>query len=147
MPVIPQTLWLILLGRGKVQQKALDELLILPADNFLKSATIEILYALQKNLEANKLGTKTEERELIMRLASLYQEDKARAKAEGIAEGKREEGINLILRLLTRKLGNLDSQSTAITNELSLEKLEMLAEALLDFNSQSDLATWFRENS
>lgn len=53
LPVTKETLWLRLLGRGKVQQQAIDELLALADDYPIKSAILEILYTLQKNLEIN----------------------------------------------------------------------------------------------
>lgn len=62
LTVTKETLWLRLLGRGKVQQQGIDELLSLPRDEPLKSAIIEILYTLQKNLEVNQTLAKPEER-------------------------------------------------------------------------------------
>ena len=59
LAVTRETLWLRLLGRGKVQQRGIDELLNLPTDEPLKSAIIEILYSLQKNLEVNQSFRRT----------------------------------------------------------------------------------------
>ena len=130
------------------------------------------------DLEANRDSSEKEDRELMMRLAPLYQEEKAKARQEGfeqgilegIREGKAEgiregeargeargirEGeargeargkINLILRLLNRKFGNLDPNITEQIRQLSLEKLETLAESLLDFNTQADLDNWLTDN-
>lgn len=78
----------------------------------------------------------------MMRLAPLYQEDKARAREEGRREGE----INLALCQLTKKLGNLDTQITTQINQLSLTQVENLAEALLDFSNLEDLQIWLREN-
>jgi flagellar biosynthesis/type III secretory pathway protein FliH len=102
----------------------------------------------------------------MMRLAPLYQEEKAKARQEGFEQGIREgeargeargirEGeargeargkINLILRLLNRKFGNLNPNSTEQIGQLSLDKLETLGESLLDFNTQADLDNWLRDN-
>ncbi|ELS00150.1 hypothetical protein, partial [Gloeocapsa sp. PCC 73106] len=90
LSVTPETLWLRLLGRGRVQQQAIDELINLPEDYPNKSITLEILYTLQKNLEINQGNIEPEDRELIMRLAPLYQEDRARAIEEGFQRGKTE---------------------------------------------------------
>jgi predicted transposase YdaD len=49
------------------------------------------------------------------------------------------EGKKLVLRQLTRKLGNLSPQLQAQVNSLNLEQVESLGEALLDFNSIDDL--------
>jgi predicted transposase/invertase (TIGR01784 family) len=69
------------------------------------------------------------------------------AKAEGKAEGKAEEGRALVLKLLTRKLGkaiDLDLQSRV--NSLTIEQIESLGEALLDFQGLEELVNWLDNN-
>ncbi|TVQ47331.1 MAG: DUF4351 domain-containing protein [Gloeocapsa sp. DLM2.Bin57] len=88
--------------------------------------------------------TITEESELIVRLAPLYQGDRARARQEGKIEGKTEEALNLIQRLLTKKLENINPELITIISQLNLESLERLAEDLIDFTSQTDLEDWLR---
>ena len=118
------------------------------ADDYpIKSVILEILYTLQRNLEVNREITQKEDRELIMRLAPLYQEEKARAKQEGRQEGRQEGEINLTLRLLTRKFGNLPPEIINQIQQLSLKKIETLAEMLLDFQNIQDLETWLEDNS
>lgn len=63
--------------------------------------------------------------------------------SEGRQEGRREESVQLALRLLQRRLGVL----LALAHEqrirrLSLEQAEALIEALLDFQTPDDLGTW-----
>ncbi|WP_088241193.1 Rpn family recombination-promoting nuclease/putative transposase [Calothrix rhizosoleniae] len=93
-------------------------------------------------------------REEIMLESVIYQDIVAQAtakgKAEGRAEGKaqgRAEGIqegetSLVLRLLKRRIGELDSQLEVTIGNLSVAQLEELGEALLDFSTQDDLLTW-----
>ncbi|WP_373543094.1 DUF4351 domain-containing protein [Chamaesiphon sp.] len=57
-------------------------------------------------------------------------------------KGRNEEGKSLILRMLTRKLGMLDPNSIDLINNLNLEAIESLGNALLDFNTTTDLTTW-----
>lgn len=57
-------------------------------------------------------------------------------------EGKQEERLNLILRLLKRKLDNLPVELEGKIRNLSFDSLENLAEALLGFNSIEDLQQW-----
>jgi predicted transposase/invertase (TIGR01784 family) len=64
------------------------------------------------------------------------------AKAEGKAEGRQAEAQSMILRLLVRRCGNLDAEVRAAVMALSLEKLEDLGEALLDFQGIIDLMSW-----
>ena len=60
-----------------------------------------------------------------------------------IREGRQEEGRSLILRQLTRRVGELPQQWRDRVNSLSLEQLENLGEALLDFQGIRDLETWW----
>jgi predicted transposase YdaD len=61
-------------------------------------------------------------------------------------QGRQEEGRSLILRQLNRRVGNLPNQAVAQINTLSLEQLENLGEALLDFTGLPDLERWLGEN-
>jgi predicted transposase/invertase (TIGR01784 family) len=59
-------------------------------------------------------------------------------KEEGRIEGER----SLIFRLLQRRVGELPQDIRESIETLSLEKLENLGEALLDFTSLADLQVW-----
>ncbi|MBO1047847.1 MAG: DUF4351 domain-containing protein [Dolichospermum sp. DEX182a] len=133
LPQTQETLWLRLLGRGTVQKRAIDELAALPLNQPYVKITLELLYNLQKNLKINQ-SSQTEDQELIMRLAPLYQQDRELAKQEGEQR--------LIIRQLNRRIGEIDSLLIQKVQELSVEKLEELGEALLDFTSVTDLETW-----
>ena len=80
-------------------------------------------------------------REEIMRESVIYQD----IRESGKAQGRREEAVSLILRLLNRRLGEISSTLGQQIQELSLEQLETLGEALLDFTSLTDLTTWLLE--
>jgi len=84
-------------------------------------------------------------REEIMRESVIYQDIRESGKAQGREEGRREEAVSLILRLLNRRLGEISSTLGQQIRELSLEQLETLGEALLDFTSLTDLTTWLLE--
>ena len=64
----------------------------------------------------------------------------AEGRQEGRQEGLQEGEANVTLRLLTRRCGPLNDATTARIQALPLEKLEALAEALLDFKGPADLA-------
>ncbi len=142
LPQTQETLWLRLLGRGTVQKRAIDELAALPLNQPYVKITLELLYNLQKNLKINQ-SSQTEDQELIMRLAPLYQQDRELAKQEGLQEGLEKEQ-RLIIRLLNRRVGEIDSLLVQKVQELPVEKLEELGEALLDFTSITDLETWLK---
>jgi predicted transposase/invertase (TIGR01784 family) len=61
-------------------------------------------------------------------------------------EAKTEEAVSLVLRLLTRKVGNLSPQIQASISALQIERVESLGEALLDFASMADLEAWLSQN-
>ena len=135
LPQTQETLWLRLLGRGTVQKQAIDELVALPLNQPYVEITLELLYNLQQNLRINQ-SSQTEDRELIMRLAPLYQQDRELAKQEGEQR--------LIIRQLNRRIGEIESSLIQKVQALSVEQLEELGEALLDFTSIGDLENWLQ---
>ena len=54
-------------------------------------------------------------------------------------EGRQEEAANLVMRLLTKRFGELSEDLRSPISGLSLSVLEELGEALLDFTSVEDL--------
>ncbi len=78
--------------------------------------------------------------EVELRQTRFYQE----VSAEGRQEGKQKECILLLSRLLRRKFGLQPQLENSLQDLISLplEKLENLADALLDFNAVTDLETW-----
>ncbi|MBP5971168.1 DUF4351 domain-containing protein [Brasilonema sp. CT11] len=76
-----------------------------------------------------------------MRLASLYQQDREQAIQEGNKQGEQ----RLIIRQLNRRFGEIDSSLIERVRELSIEQLEALGEALLDFSALTDLEAWLTQ--
>jgi Domain of unknown function (DUF4351) len=66
---------------------------------------------------------------------------------QGIEKGAEQEARSLILRLLTRRVGILSSETRSQVESLTLEQLESLGEALLDFSGGADLERWLRSQS
>ncbi len=60
----------------------------------------------------------------------------------GVAEGEARGEARVTLRQLNRRCGALSAATIAQIEALPLEKLEALAEALLDFQGPDDLANW-----
>lgn len=71
----------------------------------------------------------------------VYQEARAEEREIGLQCERA-----LILKLLTRKLGNVSPQLQARVSALDIDLLESLGEALLDFNSIADLEAWLNQN-
>jgi len=55
--------------------------------------------------------------------------------------------LSLILRQLVRRLGTLQPETENSIRQLSVEELENLGEAVLDFNHPSDLTAWLQANA
>ena len=144
LPETPETLWLRLLGRGGTRTRAIDELEALSPSHPFKSASLKLLYNLSRNLQALPKRTQ-EERKFIMRLAPLYEQDREAAIQQGEAIGLQKEASKLVLRQLKRRFGELPPHITETIQKLSVEKLEDLGEALLDFESQADLINWLNQ--
>jgi len=64
------------------------------------------------------------------------------ARAEGEVSGRTNEGRSLVLRQLTRKLGDISPEIQARVNSLTLDRVESLGEDLLDFTQMADLTSW-----
>jgi hypothetical protein len=64
----------------------------------------------------------------------------------GIKKGRQEGSAGILLRQLQRRFGPLDEATEAHIRALSLEQLEELSDALLDFASLSDLEAWLQQH-
>ena len=69
-------------------------------------------------------------------------EGRQEGRQEGRREGRQLEARSVALRQLNRRCGPLGEATTARIQALSLEQLEALTDALLDFQGSVDLATW-----
>jgi predicted transposase YdaD len=72
----------------------------------------------------------------------VKEEGREEGKQVGKEEGRQEEARTFVLRLLTKRFGEVSSEFKSQISRLSLEQLEALGEALLDFVSFDDLAVW-----
>jgi predicted transposase YdaD len=79
----------------------------------------------------------------VLRESPWYQEILRKGREEGRQEGR----ISLVLKLLNRRVGTLSPEITVQVQALSLEQLEALGEALLDFLEMSDLVNWLATHS
>ena len=61
-------------------------------------------------------------------------------------EVKQEATRSLVIRLLSRRFGEIPSTTQTQIEQLNLEQTESLAEALLDFTSLDDLTNWLEQS-
>jgi predicted transposase/invertase (TIGR01784 family) len=71
-------------------------------------------------------------------------EAKEEGREEGKIEGKVEGERTIVLRLLNRRVGNIPGALLSQVQKLSVEQLEALGDALLDFSSVADLEGWLQ---
>lgn len=64
----------------------------------------------------------------------------------GKEEGKQEQGQTLVIQQLQKQVGELPQEVRERIQTLSLEQLESLGEALLDFTAIEDLLNWLSAN-
>ncbi|MEQ8999225.1 MAG: flagellar assembly protein H [Coleofasciculus sp. B1-GNL1-01] len=138
LPRTAETLWLRLLGKGRVQQQAIEEISALPEDHPLRQSALDLLYNLQMNLQTHQnLGK--QERELIMALAPLFRQQLDAALQRGMEQGiqqgiqqGRQQGQRLIIEnLLQTRLGQLTPTLTALITPLSALPPQQLTPFLL----------------
>ena len=96
-------------------------------DNYLRLDPVE---EAQFKVEVDKIKL-VKEQEQVMEITTSWME-----------QGQESATRALTIKLLTRKLGNLSPGLLARVNGLNLERVEALAEDLLDFTSVGDLESW-----
>jgi predicted transposase YdaD len=80
----------------------------------------------------------------IMQQSVIYQEWKEEFLQEGRQESEQAGEARLVLRLLTRRIGDVAPKMRIQIQALSLFQLEALGEALLDFTQPEDLVEWLQ---
>jgi predicted transposase YdaD len=140
----PGLLPLAILGRTEDRVQTLREVSSLidnindrrEQSNIIAATSLLAGLVLEKNVVRSIL------REEIMQESTIYQDIIQEGRQQGIQQGK----ADLVLRLLKRRVSNLNpDEETRIAN-LSEKQLEALGEALFDLSSREDLLTWLDNN-
>lgn len=66
---------------------------------------------------------------------------------EVFTEGRQEEACALVLRLLSKRLGQINVELESHLHRLTLPQIEALADVLLDFTTVTDLEVWLTQQS
>jgi predicted transposase/invertase (TIGR01784 family) len=123
-------------ARQQSEQAIIDLITTIIVYKFSNLSREEIAEMLGLNLEEPRaiLEAKEEGRE----------EGKVEGREEGKVEGKVEGERTIILRLLNRRVGNISDTLLSQIQGLSVEQLEALGDALLDFSTLADLERWLQ---
>jgi hypothetical protein len=148
LPTTEETLWLRILGKGRVQQQAIAELEALPENNPLRSKAIDLLVSLKTTLEVGQ-NVDQEDRDLIMRLSPIYEQRLAEARQEGqqqgLQQGMQTERRITIENLLRVRFGTLDEELVAIIESMLVLPPEEFTPFLLQ-SSREELLARFRSS-
>ena len=87
-----------------------------------------------------------EQRGLEQGLEKGLEKGRAQGLEKGLEQGLKTGELEITLRQLRRRCGALTATQEARIRALPLPRLEMLAEALLDFQGSDDLDTWLSGN-
>lgn len=137
LPVTPDTLWLRVLGKGKTQKRAVEELANLPQSNPLRDNLLEILASWRKTLELKDNSNSSEEdRELIMNLSPAYLKQREAWFEEGVQEGQ----TKMVEKLLESRFGTLDEELKSLIPSLVQLPLSELSVLLLNSSREELLS-------
>jgi hypothetical protein len=130
------TLWLRILGKGKIQKRAVDEVLALPKDDPLRNLALDLVASWTIRTEQQS-DLSPEEREQLMNVSSAYTEWKQKTLQEGELRGRelgrQAAAREILLQLLAHKFGPLSAQTISQIQAIAdPEKLEQLPKALFD---------------
>jgi hypothetical protein len=142
LPSTRDTLWLRLLGRGRVQQQAVSDLLDLAPEDPMRQNVLRALSNCRIVVNAKQEELEEEERELIMNLSPAFLEWEQSTLNQGRQEGKHEEALAMARRVVNRRVGSIDPALLQKVETLSTEKLEELVEKLFDLTTESEIRVW-----
>jgi predicted transposase/invertase (TIGR01784 family) len=131
LPVNIDTLWLRLMGRGKVQARAVQEVLALPEDYPYRLETLRHLTQLRLYLEMRQNKSR-DLKEVIMNISAAYEEWETKTIAKGVELGKKR-GVKLgdtaaRLEIAQQLLANsMPIEKVANLTKLSLEQIQAIA--------------------
>jgi hypothetical protein len=120
LPVTLDTLWLRMLGKGRVQKQAFAELIALPLDHPYREMTLRHIATLQETLQTRQNKDQYLE-EMVMTLVSAYD----RMTAENQQKGKEEMQRTVALKLASR---GFQPDEIASLVELSPDQVLMICD-------------------
>ncbi|WP_016951569.1 hypothetical protein [Anabaena sp. PCC 7108] len=145
LPISQDTLWLRVLGKGRTQKQAVEELVKLSEDTDKWNHLLEILASWRKNIEV-KDNVNDEERELIMNLSPAYLKQREEWRQEGLQEGSLDGQRFMVKSLLAGRFGALDEELSKIVNSIMELSLTERTDLLLNLSniSREELLARFR---
>ena len=168
LPSTPETLFLRILGRGKVQRQAVEELETLTNNSPFLADVIELVHNLIAVLSARQRQEQDidqDDQELIMKLSQMYKQQLEELRKQGLQEGRQEgreegrqegqqEGLRtgvererraIIESILQVRFGEVDAELTRIINPLIAMSREEFTPLLLKSSREELLARFLAQ--
>ena len=147
----PETLFLRILGKGKVQRQAVEELEAIANNSPFLVDVIQLVHNLIAVLSARQRqehDIDKDDQELIMKLSEMYQQQLEELKKQGLQEGRqegRQEGVErerraMVESIMQVRFGEVDSQLATIINPLITMNREEFTPLLLQLSREELLA-------
>jgi hypothetical protein len=125
LPTTPETIWLRLMGKGRTQEDAIADLLMLPDSDPKRSNALNLLVTWQIKIEDIIDQIEQEEEVAIMALSQAYLEWEKQTKRLGITQGLQQERRDTIESLIQSRFGTLDQDLQSIIPQwMNLDKTE-----------------------
>jgi predicted transposase YdaD len=121
---------------------------------------LQLTAAEMKQHEQEFKALSRSEREAVMEITTSWKEEgikqglklgrkegRQKGRQEGRQEGRQQEALELVSRLLKRRLGAIEASLLNQVEKLTRDQLELLSEDLLDFATVADLQQWLTAHS
>jgi hypothetical protein len=139
LPRVPETLWLRLLGKGRTQEDAIEELLLLPESDPKRSSAIGLLVAWRISISAVE-QVESEERQILMALSQTYleweKETERRGLERGLERGLLQERQSAIMNLMRFRFGSIDATLEALIPQMMELSSEEYTRLLLQLSKE-----------
>jgi hypothetical protein len=121
LPVTPDTLWIRLMGKGRTQENAIEELILLRETDPKRANVLNLVVSWRINIGITN-QVENEEQRILMALSQAYVEWEKQTRRQGLERGL-EQGLererrSVIVSLMGVRYGRLDEQLEAIVPKL-----------------------------
>ena len=117
LPTTPETLWLRILGKGKIRQTAIEKIIALPESHPLRNDVLKLIYDYLKKIEGKSQKTEEDE-ELIMGLSPAYYQWEKETIEKAKKEGMHQERLGMVENLLKVRFGEIDESLAQVIEPL-----------------------------
>ena len=145
LPSTPETLWIRLMGKGTMQESAIEELILLRETDLKRANALNLLVSWRISMElTNQL--ESEEERTLMALSHAYLEWEKQTRRQGLElgivrgleQGLEQERRSTIINLMRLRYGTIDSALEKVMPRLMAMSNEDYTRVLLNL-SKSEL--------